>query len=72
MTQEFMAEVLGVRRASVSEVASVLQKAGLIHYSRGQITILNRPGLEATVCECYDTLRAGFERVMAGNSIPEP
>jgi CRP-like cAMP-binding protein len=53
MTQEFIATMLGGRRESVTVAAGRLQDAGLIHYSRGNIRILNRAGLEANVCECY-------------------
>jgi CRP-like cAMP-binding protein len=56
LTQEFLAEMLGVRRTSVTEVASKIQAAGAINYSRGQITILKRSALEKTSCECYQTL----------------
>jgi CRP-like cAMP-binding protein len=56
LTQEFLAEMLGVRRTSVTEVASKMQAAGAINYSRGQITILNRSALEKMSCECYQTL----------------
>jgi CRP-like cAMP-binding protein len=53
LTQEFIAHMLGTRRASVTVAAGDLQKAGLITYSRGQVTIKDRPGLELTSCECY-------------------
>lgn len=56
LTQEFLAEMLGVRRTSVTEVASKMQAAGVINYSRGQITILKRSALEKMSCECYQTL----------------
>jgi CRP-like cAMP-binding protein len=56
LTQEFLAEMLGVRRTSVTEVASKLQQAGVISYSRGVIKIIDRPGLESTACECYRKL----------------
>ena len=68
LTQEYLAEMLGVRRSTVTVVAGTLQQAGLIHYRRGVITILDRRGLEATVCECYRVIREGYERslVLAG------
>jgi CRP-like cAMP-binding protein len=56
LTQEFLAEMLGVRRTSVTNVASKIQAAGIINYSRGQITILKRSALEKLSCECYQTL----------------
>ena len=56
LTQEFLAEMLGVRRTSVTEVASRVQSAGVITYSRGVIKILNRPALMQMSCECYQTL----------------
>jgi CRP-like cAMP-binding protein len=64
MTQEFISNMLGGRRESVTVAAARLQDAGLIRYSRGQITILNRPGLESAVCECYRIVRAEFDRLL--------
>jgi CRP-like cAMP-binding protein len=57
LTQEFLAEMLGVRRTSVTEVATKLQSAGLISYSRGVINILDPPGLRERSCECFETLQ---------------
>jgi CRP-like cAMP-binding protein len=57
MTQEFIANTLGVRRESVTEAARKLQNAGMIHYSRGHITVTDRKGLESEVCECYSVVR---------------
>jgi len=64
MTQELMGDMLGVTREAVSLEASRLQHAGLIDYHRGHITILDRPGLEARVCECYGVVRRETERLM--------
>ncbi len=64
LTHEAMAEMLGVRRASVTLVARTLQKAGLIHYRHGILTVLDRRGLEAASCECYRTVRRIFERLL--------
>jgi len=64
LTQEFLAVMLGVRRASVNSVGSAFQKAGLIRYSRGRITILDRVGLAAASCECYDVVRRVFEQLL--------
>ena len=64
MTQELIANMLGVRRESVTEAASTLQKEGLIHYSRGHITVLDRPRLEAQVCECYAVVRREYDRLL--------
>jgi CRP-like cAMP-binding protein len=66
MTHEFLAEMLGVRRSSVSEALEPLQKKNLIHYHRGKIKILNRKGLEAFVCECYWSIKGEFDRLFAG------
>jgi CRP-like cAMP-binding protein len=64
MTQELIANMLGVRREGVTEAAGNLQRAGLIHYSRGRITVLDRPGLEARVCECYLVVKKEFDRLL--------
>ena len=64
MTQELVAEMLGVRRTSVSLVANTLQSAGLIRYSRGRIEITNLDGLRAASCECYDRVKAQYERLL--------
>jgi CRP-like cAMP-binding protein len=60
MTQDFLAQMLGVRRATVSLSARVLQQAGLIRYTRGRITVLDGEGLHAAACTCYDTVRREF------------
>ena len=64
MTQESIANMLGVRREGVTEAAGKLQKDGLIHYSRGHIAVLDRPGLEARVCECYAVVKKEYERLL--------
>jgi CRP-like cAMP-binding protein len=61
LTQDFLAQMLGVRRTTVSEVASKLQNDGLITYRRGELEILDRPRLEDTACECYRIIRAEFD-----------
>lgn len=63
LTQEFMAQMLGVRRPTVSTVASMLQKAGLISYSRGNLKILDRDGLENGACECHWVIAKQFDRI---------
>lgn len=62
LTQQFLSQMLGVRRATVSAVANALQKAGRIEYSRGRLTILDRTGLQSEACECYDVIRNEFAR----------
>ncbi len=62
-TQEMLAMMLAVRRAGVTFTAGVLQKAGLIRYSAGRITITDRPGLEAASCECYGVTRRARNRL---------
>jgi len=64
MTQELISNMLGVRREGVTEAAGKLQSAGLIRYRRGVITVLDRPGLEARVCECYQVVKAEFDRLL--------
>ncbi len=64
LSQEFIGAMLGVRRASVSEVASKLQKAGFIRYSRGIMEIVDRRGLEAASCECYEVIQYEFNRLL--------
>lgn len=62
LTQEFLSQMLGIRRASVTVAAGILQKAGLIRSARGEVTILNRKGLEELACECYGIINHQMER----------
>jgi CRP-like cAMP-binding protein len=65
MTQELIANMLGVRREGVTEAAGKLQKLGIIRYSRGKITVLNRPHLEKLSCECYAVVKKESDRLLA-------
>jgi CRP-like cAMP-binding protein len=65
MTQELIANMLGVRREGVTEAAGNLQRTGLISYRRGHIEVLDRPGLERTVCECYGVVKVEFDRLLS-------
>jgi len=64
MTQELIANMLGVRREGVTEAAGKLQAEGLIHYSRGRITVVDRSRLEARVCECYAVVKKEYDRLL--------
>ncbi|TVO53410.1 Crp/Fnr family transcriptional regulator [Denitromonas halophila] len=64
MTQELIANMLGVRREGVTEAAGNVQRAGLIEYRRGHITVLDRAGLEARACECYAVVKKEFDRLL--------
>jgi hypothetical protein len=64
-TLDFLAQMLGVRRNSVSVVAGTLQKAGFIQYSRGHIHLLDIAQLEEGACECYQTVKAHYDRLLA-------
>jgi CRP-like cAMP-binding protein len=64
MTQELIANMLGVRREGVTEGALKLQYAGLIRYARGRITVLDRPGLERRTCECYAVVKREYDRLL--------
>ncbi|CAN5688604.1 Crp/Fnr family transcriptional regulator [soil metagenome] len=67
MTQELIANMLGVRREGVTESASNLQRAGLIRYARGRISVLDRPGLEKRTCECYAVVKREYDRLLPPN-----
>jgi CRP-like cAMP-binding protein len=66
MTQSLIANMLGVRREGVTEGATKLQKAGLIRYSRGRISVIDRPGLEKRTCECYAVVKKEYDRLLPG------
>jgi len=70
LTQEFLAEMLGVHRPSVTIVARTLQKAGLIQYSRGVIRITDRKGLEEAACECYGVVKRALDEILLPASTP--
>jgi len=73
LTQEFLAQMLGVRRATVSEVAAQAQKEGLIRYRRGHMSVLDRAGLETKSCECYAIIQAEYDRLIVSgesNALP--
>lgn len=69
MTQELISSVLGVRREGVTEAALSLQRAGLIHYERGHMRVLDRAGLQARTCECYDVVMREYERLLPRRSV---
>jgi DNA-binding transcriptional regulator YhcF (GntR family) len=64
ITQEFLAQMLGARRSTVSVSAGILQRAGIIRYTRGHVTIVNRDQLEAVSCECYSVIKSELDRVV--------
>lgn len=67
LTQEFLAQMLGVRRPTVAIATGMLMQAGFIRYLRGNVTIVDRPGLEAAACDCYRLIAAEFDRLVGGN-----
>lgn len=71
MTQELIAGMLGVRREGITEAAGNLQRAGLISYRRGHITVLDRAGLESQTCECYQVVKHEFQRLLSEVSVDE-
>jgi CRP-like cAMP-binding protein len=72
LTQEFLSQMLGVGRQAVNEAAQALQDRGLIEYCRGQMTILDRAGLEAASCACYAVIRAEFDRLLPAAADRQP
>jgi CRP-like cAMP-binding protein len=64
MTHEFLAQMLGVRRASVTVTAGALQRAGFVEFSRGRVEVVDRPGLEGAACECYAVTREVYDRLL--------
>ena len=64
LTHEFLSYMLGVHRPAVTLAAGVLQRAGLIRYTRGKVTVLDRAGLEAVACACYEVTRKNYERLI--------
>ncbi len=70
LTQEFMADMLGVRRAGVTQAAQKLQSQGLIQYRSGFVKIMDRPGLEAASCECFATVQAEYNRLLGQHHSP--
>ena len=71
MTQELIANMLGVRREGVTEAAGKLRDAGVIRYNRGRITVLDRPRLEQEVCECYSVVKKEFDRLLSDIPLSE-
>ncbi|HKG90724.1 MAG TPA: Crp/Fnr family transcriptional regulator [Gemmatimonadaceae bacterium] len=71
-THQFLSQMLGVRRSTVTELAGELERAGLIRNRYGRIIILDRDGLEGTACECYRIIRREFERLLEGRESPNP
>ena len=63
VTRDFLAYILGVRRVGITAAAGVLQRAAMIEYHRGELTVLNRSGLEAAACSCYVTDRDGYMKL---------
>lgn len=72
LTHLFLSQMLGVRRATVSEIAAALQARGVIDYTRGAITVTDRAGLEAAACACYAVIRNELERMLGGTPAPDP
>ena len=71
LTQEFLAQMLGVRRGTVSATAGVLQQAGMIRYTRGRITVLDADALQGAACDCYDIIQNEYRRLIAAPGLRE-
>jgi DNA-binding transcriptional regulator YhcF (GntR family) len=69
LTQEFLAMMLGVQRTGVTAAAGALQRAGLIRYKRGHVTIIDRVGLQQGSCECYEVSKLEFDRLLGIRAI---
>jgi hypothetical protein len=72
MTQELIANMLGVRREGVTEAAGKLQETGIIRYNRGRITVLDRLRLEQGSCECYGVVKREFDRLLSDMPLGDP
>lgn len=72
LTHLFLSQMLGVRRATVTEIMGDLQSRGLVDYTRGRIALVDRPGLERTSCECYQVILSEFNRLLEGRATPSP
>jgi hypothetical protein len=72
LTQQFLSQMLGVRRATITEVAGSLQEEGLIEYSYGRVRVRDRAGLEAAACECYAIITREYARLLEGRELPDP
>jgi CRP-like cAMP-binding protein len=72
LTHHILSQMLGVRRASVTEAAQALSEAGAIEYRRGMVTVLDRAALERLACECYGIIRSTFDRLVADKDTPSP
>jgi CRP-like cAMP-binding protein len=72
LTQRFLSQMLGVRRATVTEAARSLQQAGFLNYVHGRVTVRDRHGLESIACECYAIVRREFDRLLEGRISPSP
>jgi CRP-like cAMP-binding protein len=72
ITQQFLSQMLGVRRATVTGAAGILHRSGLISYSRGRVTVSDRDGLEQASCDCYRVIRSEYDRLLGGGTIERP